>query len=123
MTNMVDAVLLKHAFLKKIDPKAPNAPRTMYEAVDKLVKPLHGGKLVNLDPDDPWLREFASKNLVIGITGAKNKKEGLPCYTFVDNGKASDRKTLNARFCRSARATNAAFRSFRASTTWGHQVC
>ena len=25
--------------------------------------------------------------LVIGITGAKSKKEGLPCYTFVDNGE------------------------------------
>jgi hypothetical protein len=87
MTNMVDAVLMKHAYLKKIDPKSPKAPRTMYEAVDKLVKPLQGGKLVNLDPNDPWLREFASKNLVIGITGAKNKKQGLPCYTFVDNGE------------------------------------
>lgn len=87
MTNMVDAVLMKHAYIKKIDPKSPKAPRTMYEAVDKLVKPLQGGKLVNLDPNDPWLREFASKNLVVGITGAKNKKEGLPCYTFVDNGE------------------------------------
>ena len=87
MTNMVDAVLMKHAYIKKIDPKSSKAPKTMYEAVDKLIKPLQGGKLVNLDPNDPWLREFASKNLVIGITGAKNKKEGLPCYTFVDNGE------------------------------------
>lgn len=87
MTNMVDAVLMRHAYQKGIDPKSKNAPRTMYEAVDMLVKPLQGGKLVNLDPNDPWLREFASKNLVIGITGAKNKKEGLPCYTFVDNGE------------------------------------
>lgn len=87
MTNMVDAVLMRHAYQKEIDPKSGRAPQTMYEAVDKLVKPLQGGKLVNLDPNDPWLREFASKNLVIGITGAKNKKEGLPCYTFVDNGE------------------------------------
>lgn len=87
MTNMVDAVLMRHAYQKGIDPKSNGAPQTMYEAVDKLVKPLQGGKLVNLDPNDPWLREFASKNLVIGITGAKNKKEGLPCYTFVDNGE------------------------------------
>lgn len=87
MTNMVDAVLLKHAYKKGIDPKGPAAPRTMYEAVDVLVKKMHGGKLVNLDPADPWLRDFASKNLVIGITGARNKKEGLPCYTFVDNGE------------------------------------
>jgi hypothetical protein len=87
MTNMVDAVLMKHAYKKGIDPKGPKAPRTMYEAVDKLIKNMQGGKLVNLDPADPWLREFALKNLVIGITGAKNKKEGLPCYTFVDNGE------------------------------------
>jgi hypothetical protein len=25
--------------------------------------------------------------LVIGITGAKSKLEGLPCYTFADNGE------------------------------------
>lgn len=87
MTNMVDAVLMKHALQRGIDPKGPKAPQTMYEAVDKLIKPLQGGKLVNLDPNDPWLRDFASKNLVIGVTGAKNKKEGLPCYTFVDNGE------------------------------------
>lgn len=87
MTNMVDAVLMKQAYLRKIDPKSPKAPQTMYEAVDRLVKPMQGGKLVNLDVNDPWLREFASKNLVIGITGAKNKREGLPCYTFVDNGE------------------------------------
>lgn len=87
MTNMVDAVLTKHALQRGIDPKGPKAPKTMYEAVDRLIKQLHGGKLVNLDPDDPWLRDFASKNLVIGVTGAKNKKEGLPCYTFVDNGE------------------------------------
>ena len=87
MTNMVDAVLMKHAFQKGIDPKGPKAPGTMYEAVDKLVKNLRGGKLVTLDPGDAWLRDFAQKNLVIGITGAKSKKEGLPCYTFADNGE------------------------------------
>ncbi|RVD46253.1 hypothetical protein EN741_01930 [Mesorhizobium sp. M4B.F.Ca.ET.019.03.1.1] len=87
MTNMVDAVLLKHAYLKGIDPKGSNAPRTMYEAVDRLIRNLRGGKLVNLDPRDPWLRDFAQKNLVIGIAGAKSKSEGLPSYTFVDNGE------------------------------------
>lgn len=87
MTNMVDAILLKHAYKKGIDPKGEAAPATMYQAVDKLIKNMHGGKLVNLDPADPWLREFASKNLVVGITGARNKKEGLPCFTFVDNGE------------------------------------
>ncbi|RAK59467.1 hypothetical protein DJ021_06435 [Phenylobacterium hankyongense] len=87
MTNMVDAVLLKHALARGMDPKSPSAPQTMYEAVDLLIKNLRGGKLINLDHRDPWLRDFAQKNLAIGITGAKSKSEGLPCYTFVDNGE------------------------------------
>jgi hypothetical protein len=88
MTDMVDAVLMRHAFEKGIDPKSPQAPQTMYEAVRSLVNPhLQGGKLSSLDPKDSWLREFATKNLIIGITGAKRKADGLPCYTFVDNGE------------------------------------
>jgi len=47
MTNMVDAMLVKHAFLKGIDPKGKKAPATMHEAVDKLIKNLRGGKLTN----------------------------------------------------------------------------
>lgn len=90
MTNMVDAVLLKHALLKGLDPKSSDAPQTMYAAVDRLIRNLRGGKLVNLDPRDPWLRDFAQKNLVIGIAGAKSKSEGLPSYTFVDNGEGQD---------------------------------
>src|SRR5690606_6426607 len=73
----VDAVLMRHALQRGIAPKGPRAPPTMSAAVDRLIKPLHGGKLVNLAPNDPWLRDFASKNLVIGVRGAKNKKEGL----------------------------------------------
>ncbi|NNH61656.1 hypothetical protein HLI01_33660 [Rhizobium laguerreae] len=90
MTNMVDAVLLKHAHLQRIDPKSADAPQTMYAAVDRLIRNLRGGKLVNLDPRDPWLRDFAQKNLVIGIAGAKSKSDGLPSYTFVDNGEGQD---------------------------------
>lgn len=87
MTNMVDAALMKHAHLKKVPLKGKDAPETMYAAVDSLIYNMRGGKLENLEPRDPWLRDFSQKNLVIGITGAKSKQEGLPCYTFVDNGE------------------------------------
>lgn len=87
MTNMVDAILLKSAYLKGIDPKGARAPRTMYEAVDKLIKPMRGGKLTSLSPDDGWLRMFATENLAIGVTGGNSKRTGLPCYTFADNGE------------------------------------
>ncbi|MBC8065519.1 MAG: hypothetical protein H7Y17_11855 [Chlorobia bacterium] len=87
MTNMVDAVLMRAAKDHGVVATAKTAPKTMYDAVDKFVKNLRGGKLVNLDYRDPWLKDFAQKNLVIGITGARSKAAGLPCYTFVDNGE------------------------------------
>jgi hypothetical protein len=98
MTNMVDAVLMKYAHLKGIDPLSLQAPRTMYEAVDRLIKPLRGGKLINLDSRDHWLRDFAQKHLVIGIAGARSKKEGLPSYTFVDNGEGQRPEDFESTF-------------------------
>jgi hypothetical protein len=98
MTNMVDAVLLKHAHLKGIDPKGAAAPSTMYEAVDQLVYNMRGGKLVNLGPKHQWLSDFAQNNLAIGITGAKSKSEGLPCYTFADNGEGQSPDNFESTF-------------------------
>lgn len=86
MTNMVDAVLTKHVRQNGICPKSANAPQSMHEAV-QLIKKIPGGKISNLDARDQWLREFARKNLVVGVTSAKRKSGNLPCYTFVDNGE------------------------------------
>ncbi len=99
MTNMVDAILLKAAYEKGLDPKSTKAPATMYEAVDKLIRNLHGGKLTALQAGDSWLREYGIENLVIGVTGAKNKKQGLPCYTFMDNGEGQTGERFRDTFC------------------------
>jgi len=82
MTNMVDAILMKHACLRGIDPLGPEAPETMYGAVEELVG-IRGGKLIN--EDDAVLLDYARKNLVIGVSGADETSN--PCYTFVDNGE------------------------------------
>ncbi|MCG8625994.1 MAG: hypothetical protein MJE68_28855 [Proteobacteria bacterium] len=86
MTNMADAVLTKHVRQKDICPKSAKAPQNMHEAV-QLIKKIPGGKLSNLDARDQWLREFAKKNLVIGVTSTKSKSDSMPCYTFIDNGE------------------------------------
>ena len=88
MTNMVDAVLLRYAHEKNIDPKSDSAPRTMYSAVETLIsiKHLRGGRLVDAD-DESALRSFALDHLIIGVTGGIKKDEGLPCFTFIDNGE------------------------------------
>ena len=89
MTNMVDAILTKRAIQKGIDPKnRDQAPENMYEAVDRLVINLRGGKLVNADKT--WLKDYSLKNLIIGISGSQDStriSEDWPCYTFVDNGE------------------------------------
>lgn len=90
ITNMVDAVLMKHVERAGVDPRGAEAPQTMYEAVERHIDsgtPIRDGRLRNLDHSSPWLRDFALGNLVIGITGARSQEQGRPCYTFVDNGE------------------------------------
>ena len=86
-TNMVDAVLMKHAYQKSIDPTGPNAPQSVIAGVRELVE-LRGARSgVLAEVDDPkYLQEFAEKNLVIGVTGGTRRNESL-CFTFVDNGE------------------------------------
>ena len=94
MTNMVDAILTKQAYLNKIDPKAKtdDVPKTMYEAVDQLVSNLHGGQLVNAN--EQWLQEYSTENLIIGIESSWTK----PCLTFADNGEGQNPDSFEKTF-------------------------
>ena len=83
MTNMVDAILTRRCLEEGILPKSDDAPDTMYLAVDKFIRPMRGGKIIR--EDGKWLREYAEKNLVIGVTG--RVRGGKPCFTFCDNGE------------------------------------
>ena len=86
-TNMVDAVLMKYAHEQGVPLRGPGAPQSVLEGVKRLVT-LPGtltGRLSDADSDTP-LREFASDNLVIGVTGGTRRDESL-CFTFVDNGE------------------------------------
>ena len=86
-TNMVDAVLMKHAHQKGIDPTGSNAPQSVIAGVRDLVQ-LRGARSgVLAEVDDPrYLQEFAERNLIIGVTGGTRRNESL-CFTFVDNGE------------------------------------
>ena len=86
-TNMVDAVLMKHAYQKGVTPTGSDAPKSVIAGVRELVQ-LRGARSgVLAEVDDPkYLQEFAEKNLVIGVTGGTRRNESL-CFTFVDNGE------------------------------------
>lgn len=82
-TNMVDAILLRHAYAAGIDPTSDEAPRSVTEAVRELVRLRGAPSGILAEVDDPaYLREYAEANLVIGVTGADD-----PCFTFVDSGE------------------------------------
>ena len=86
-TNMVDAILMKHAHMKGIELTGQDAPQSVIAGVRDLVK-LQGARSGILSQvDSPrYLQEFAEKNLVIGVTGGTRREESL-CFTFVDNGE------------------------------------
>ena len=84
---MVDAVLLRYAHERKIEPTGPEAPRTVTDAVRDLVQ-LPGastGILAEVD-DERALTAFASEHLVIGVTGGSRRTEDL-CFSFIDRGE------------------------------------
>ena len=86
-TNMVDAVLMKHAHIRGVDLTGSAAPLSVIAGVRELVR-LNGapsGILAQVD-DEKYLREFAEENLVIGVTGGTRRNQSL-CFTFVDNGE------------------------------------
>ena len=100
-TNMVDAVLLKHAYLKGIDPTGPDAPQSVISGVRDLVRlpGVHSGILFEADSgSDKGMQEFAEKNLVIGVTGGKPRKGEPLCITFVDNGEGQQPEDFEVTF-------------------------
>ena len=86
-TNMVDAVLMKHAHVRGVDLTGSNAPESVIAGVRELVglRGARSGILAQVD-DERYLREFAEENLVIGVTGGTRRNQSL-CFTFVDNGE------------------------------------
>ena len=86
-TNMVDAVLMKHAHVQGVNLTGSTAPQSVIEGVRELVRlpGARSGILAQVD-DERYLREFSEENLVIGVTGGTRRDESL-CFTFVDNGE------------------------------------
>ena len=86
-TNMVDAVLMKHAHEKGICLTGSDAPQSVIDGVRDLVQLAGARSGILAEVDSPkYLQEFAEKNLVIGVTGGTRRNDSL-CFAFVDNGE------------------------------------
>src|SRR6266446_3944635 len=79
LINSIDAVLMAECCNAGVDPRAPEAPRTMAEAVDRLFK-VKDGRLENLLPKE---RTALAERIHFVATGSKRE----PCYLIVDSGE------------------------------------
>ena len=97
-TNMVDAVLMRCAHERGIDPTGPDAPRSVVEGVRDLVE-LQGSRsgLLSEVDDGDYLRKFATEHLVIGVNGGTRRDQSL-CFTFVDSGEGQHPQAFDSTF-------------------------
>lgn len=85
-TNGLDAILLRRCKAEGIDPRGPEAPTTMAEAID-----LFFGDL----SDVTKIRALAEENLVLYATGSKPR----PCLSLFDAGEGQLAKNFPTTFC------------------------
>ena len=79
LINSIDAVLMAECYRAGIDPKGPAAPRTMAEAVERLLK-VKEGRLEYLTPKE---RTALAGRIHFVATGTKRD----PCYIIADSGE------------------------------------
>jgi hypothetical protein len=85
-TNGLDAILLRHCKAMGIDPRGPEAPATMADAVEKFFG----------DLGDPLqIRPLAEQNLVLYATGSKAR----PCLSLYDAGEGQLARNFPTTFC------------------------
>lgn len=82
ITNSVDATLIKEARLRGIDPKSPESPRSMNEAVE-LFYGIEDGEIGKLSTTE---RRNIAENIQVIATGDKM----LPSIAIYDNGEGQN---------------------------------
>ena len=93
-TNMVDAILLRHAYEADLDPTSGDAPKSVVEAVRQLAALPGCPSGILAEVDSPgFLKDYAELNLVIGVTGSSD-----PCFTFVDAGEGQRPEDFESTF-------------------------
>lgn len=85
-TNGLDAILLKHCKAKGINPRAPEAPASMADAIE-----LFFGDLADVTK----IRPLAEENLVLYATGSKQR----PCLSLYDAGEGQLANDFPTTFC------------------------
>ena len=86
ITNGIDAILLRKAKEHGItDARSPDAPQSMFEAVNRFFRQVTDGKISNLSPTQRT--QLAEQCLLVGVKRAARANSIYPTYTIVDFGE------------------------------------
>ncbi len=92
LVNSMDAMLISRCLEEGIDPRSPNSPQSMSEAVEKFFD-VKDGSLQNLDPRE---QTKLAENIQLIATGSKGKeRKNEPCYMIVDKGEGQSPKNMH----------------------------
>ena len=92
LVNSMDAMLISRCLEEGIDPRSPDSPQSMSEAVEKFFD-VKDGSLQNLDPRE---QTKLAENIQFIATGSKGKeRKNEPCYMIVDKGEGQSPKNMH----------------------------
>jgi hypothetical protein len=95
-TNMLDAVLLRNAADRGIDPRSYDAPQSIAEAVETFFG-WNEGRMTNAFKNMRAATAFADKNMIIAFTGSANKNHE-PTLVFCDSGEGQHPQDFDRTF-------------------------
>jgi hypothetical protein len=84
--NSVDALLMAECYRRGNDPTAPEAPQTIYQALEEYYGIVEG-KLTNIGATQ---RTHLAENIYLVATGMKTS----PCYSIIDKGEGQTPKKM-----------------------------
>jgi len=96
LTNMVDAVLLRMATERGIDPRSYEAPKSIANAVETFLG-WKDGRLTNGFDNMKEAGKWASENLMVAFTGATNLATE-PTLVFCDSGEGQHPEDFDRTF-------------------------
>lgn len=113
LVNSLDAVLSYHCQKNGVDPKGPDAPRTMLQAVEQFFG-IPEGKIQNLTPGE---RTKFADNIQLVATGSKKN----PNFIIADKGEGQHPSEFQDTFLSLLRETRPVFHLCRGNSTWAEQ--
>lgn len=85
VTNGIDSILLRKAKEAGItDPRSPEAPQSMFDAVKQFFPQVVEGRIANLSSKQRT--ELAEQSVIIGVRRADRVNSRFPTYTVIDFG-------------------------------------